>query len=211
MTVALRTLADQGGHCEIGVFDPDRTFNRSHDWTNVSSHRPCASRTSDTNECGDPFVQFSMALMWINARAKKYLDFSIRFRCGLIRSPTFWMREPFLPLIYAVEFNLVEVTMAGIRIFNVHYAWEDCLSMGLGALIVLTSWIVGDVVSQTVAVNAAIVGILVLALGASEFLDLRRWEEGLETACPSSSDGSPGSPADLPTVPATSRRSSRPR
>src|SRR5258706_5410311 len=27
------------------------------------------------------------------------------------------------------------------------------------------------------------VGILVLALGASEFLDLRRWEEGLEAAC----------------------------
>jgi hypothetical protein len=36
---------------------------------------------------------------------------------------------------------------------------------------------------ETVAANATIVGILVLALGASEFLDLRRWEEGLETAC----------------------------
>jgi hypothetical protein len=77
----------------------------------------------------------------------------------------------------------MEVIMTGIRLFNVHYVWEDCVSMGLGALIVLTSWIVGDVVSQTVAVNAAIVGILVLALGASEFLDLRRWEESLETAC----------------------------
>lgn len=73
--------------------------------------------------------------------------------------------------------------MAGIRFFNVHYLWEDCVSMGLGALILLTVWIVGDVGSQTVAANAAIVGILVLALGASEFVDLRRWEEGLETAC----------------------------
>ena len=73
--------------------------------------------------------------------------------------------------------------MAGIRIFNVHYLWEDCVSMGLGVLIVPTSWMVGDLGSQTVAINAAIVGILVLALGASEFLDLRRWEEGLETAC----------------------------
>ena len=73
--------------------------------------------------------------------------------------------------------------MAGIRLFNVHYLWEDCVSMFLGALIVLTAWIVGDVGSQTVAANATIVGILVLALGASEFLDLRRWEEGLETAC----------------------------
>ena len=42
----------------------------------------------------------------------------------------------------------------------------------------------GDVGNtQAVATNAAIVGILLLALGASEFLDLRRWEEGLETAC----------------------------
>ena len=73
--------------------------------------------------------------------------------------------------------------MTGIRLFNVHYIWEDCVSMILGALIVLTSWIVSDVVGQTVAINVAIVGILVLALGASEFLDLRRWEEGLETAC----------------------------
>ena len=73
--------------------------------------------------------------------------------------------------------------MAGIRIFNFHYLWEDCVSMILGALIVLTSWMVGDVSGHAVAVNAVIVGILVLALGASEFLDLRRWEEGLETAC----------------------------
>jgi len=73
--------------------------------------------------------------------------------------------------------------MAGIRLFNVHYAWEDCVSMGLGALIVLTSWMVGDAVSQTAAANATIVGILVLALGASEVVDLRRWEEGLEAAC----------------------------
>ncbi len=73
--------------------------------------------------------------------------------------------------------------MTGVRIFNFHYLWEDCVSMCLGALIVLTSWVVGDVGSQAAAVNAAIVGILILALGASEFLDLRRWEEGLETVC----------------------------
>ena len=72
--------------------------------------------------------------------------------------------------------------MAGIRLFNVHYGWEDCLSMALGALIVLTSWLVGEG-SQTVAVNSVIVGLLVLALGASEFVDLRRWEEILETVC----------------------------
>ena len=73
--------------------------------------------------------------------------------------------------------------MTGIRIFSVHYLWEDCASMVLGVLIALTSWMVGDAGSQAVVANAAIIGILVLALGASEFLDLRRWEEGLETAC----------------------------
>jgi hypothetical protein len=73
--------------------------------------------------------------------------------------------------------------MAGIRLFNVHYVWEDCASMGLGALIALTSWMVADAGNQAIAVNAVVVGILVLALGVSEFLDLRRWEEGLEAAC----------------------------
>jgi hypothetical protein len=77
----------------------------------------------------------------------------------------------------------MEDAMAGIRLFNVHYVWEDILSMGVGALIVLTAWMVGDGNTQTVATNATIVGILVVILGASEFLDLRRWEEGLETAC----------------------------
>jgi uncharacterized membrane protein len=77
----------------------------------------------------------------------------------------------------------LEDTMAGIRIFNVHYIWEDCISMGLGALILLTSWVGNDVGSQTVATNATVVGILVLALGASEFLDLHRWEESLEVVC----------------------------
>lgn len=78
--------------------------------------------------------------------------------------------------------------MAGIRFFNVHYALEDCLSMGGGALIVLTAFMANDVGGQTaaeavVAANAVIVGILVLALGASELVNLRRWEEVLETAC----------------------------
>jgi hypothetical protein len=77
----------------------------------------------------------------------------------------------------------MEVIMTGIRIFSVHYLWEDCVSMVLGVLIALTSWMVGDTGSPAVAGNAAIIGILVLVLGVSEFLDLRRWEEGLEAAC----------------------------
>ena len=41
--------------------------------------------------------------------------------------------------------------MTGIRIFSVHYLWEDCVSMVLGVLIALTSWMVGDAGSQAVA------------------------------------------------------------
>jgi len=44
--------------------------------------------------------------------------------------------------------------MSGIRLFNVHYVWEDILSMGLGALIMLTSWMVGDAGNQIVPANA---------------------------------------------------------
>jgi hypothetical protein len=77
----------------------------------------------------------------------------------------------------------MEVIMTGIRIFSVHYLWEDCVSVVLGVLIALTSWMVGDAGSQAVAANAAIIGTLVLVLGVSEFFYLRRWEEGLETAC----------------------------
>jgi hypothetical protein len=77
----------------------------------------------------------------------------------------------------------LEDTVAGIRLFNIHYVWEDCVSMGLGALIMLTWWIGDDVVGETVATNATIVGMLVLLLGASEVVDLRRWEESLEAAC----------------------------
>lgn len=72
--------------------------------------------------------------------------------------------------------------MAGIRLFNIHYGWEDCISMALGAIL-LTSWMTSGAGDHAVAINAVIIGILVLVLGASEVVDLRRWEEALETAC----------------------------
>lgn len=73
--------------------------------------------------------------------------------------------------------------MAGIRLFNVHYLWEDCLSVGVGALIVLTAWAANDTGSQTVAANGVVVGMLVLALGTAAVVDLHRWEEALEILC----------------------------
>src|SRR5215467_6614161 len=74
-------------------------------------------------------------------------------------------------------------TMAGIRLSNTHYWWEDIVSMTLGALIALTPSMSDDVGNQMATANALMVGLVVMALGAAEFLDLRRWEEGLETAC----------------------------
>ncbi len=72
--------------------------------------------------------------------------------------------------------------MSDVRDFGSHYVSEDVVSMALGAVIVATASL-GDAGSQAIALNATLVGILVMALGASEFLDLRRWEEGLEAAC----------------------------
>jgi hypothetical protein len=81
------------------------------------------------------------------------------------------------------DFHSMEVAMARIRLFGYHYMWEDLVSMSFGALIVLTAWLFGDAGTQAIATNAVVVGILVVALGASEFLDLHRWEEGLEAMC----------------------------
>lgn len=73
--------------------------------------------------------------------------------------------------------------MAKIRLFNVHRTWEDWLGIGIGVLIVLTPLISGQADSQAVVYNAALVGILVLALAAFQIVDLHRWEEGAEIAC----------------------------
>ncbi len=73
--------------------------------------------------------------------------------------------------------------MAGIRLLDIHKDWEDCLSVVLGALIIATSWFANDVGSQSAALNATLVGLLVLILAGAEFVDPRRWEEGWEAAC----------------------------
>jgi hypothetical protein len=43
----------------------------------------------------------------------------------------------------------MEGAMAGIRLFNIHYGWEDCISMALGALILLSSWMTDDAFSRS--------------------------------------------------------------
>jgi hypothetical protein len=73
--------------------------------------------------------------------------------------------------------------MAGVRLFNVHRTWEDWLGIVIGVLIGLTPSITGQADNQSVVYNAALVGVLVLALAAFELVDLHRWEEAGEIVC----------------------------
>ena len=70
--------------------------------------------------------------------------------------------------------------MSGIQIFNVHRPWEDWVSMLLGVLIGLSPWFADQQNNPVIAWNAALVGILVLALALLEHVSLQRWEEAGE-------------------------------
>ena len=73
--------------------------------------------------------------------------------------------------------------MSGIRLFNVHRSWEDCVSMLLGVLIGFSPWLAGQQHDQSVMWNAVLVGALVLGLAQLEYVSLQRWEEIGEIAC----------------------------
>jgi O-antigen/teichoic acid export membrane protein len=73
--------------------------------------------------------------------------------------------------------------MVRLKNFREHRLWEDWLTIGLGALIGLTPWLAGETDSETIMLHTGLIGALVLALGAFEFVDLRRWEEILQIAC----------------------------
>jgi SPW repeat len=73
--------------------------------------------------------------------------------------------------------------MATIRLLKVHRTWEDWLGIGIGLLIGLAPLIAGQADSPMVVYNAALVGVLVLALAAFEMVGVQRWEEGAEIAC----------------------------
>jgi SPW repeat-containing protein len=74
----------------------------------------------------------------------------------------------------------MEAAMMQIRFFDRHRNWEDWLGMLLGMLIGLSPWLSGQMGSQTMMVNAIIVGAMVFVLGELEAADLHRWQEGGE-------------------------------
>jgi hypothetical protein len=73
--------------------------------------------------------------------------------------------------------------MAGIRLLGVHRTWEDWAGITLGILIVLSPVLAGQHEPEAAMFNAAIVGVLVLALAAFELVDLHRSEEVGQMAC----------------------------
>jgi hypothetical protein len=76
-----------------------------------------------------------------------------------------------------------EATMSNIRFFNVHRSWEDWTGMLLGVLIGISPWLADQQHDQSVILNAALVGVLVLGLALLEYDSLQRWEEIGVIAC----------------------------
>jgi hypothetical protein len=76
-----------------------------------------------------------------------------------------------------------EVTMVRAAFLKEHRTWEDWVGISVGVLIGLTPWLAEETHNQAVLLNAMAVGLVVLALAAFEFVDLRRWEEVAEFAC----------------------------
>ena len=72
--------------------------------------------------------------------------------------------------------------MMHIRFFDAHRSWEDWLGMLLGVLTGLSPWISDQMGSQTMMLNAILVGAIVFVLGEYEAADLHRWQEVGEIA-----------------------------
>jgi ABC-type branched-subunit amino acid transport system permease subunit len=64
-----------------------------------------------------------------------------------------------------------------------HRTWEDWAAIVLGLIIGLTPWFVGGATTELIRLNAVVVGLIVLALGVFELVNLRRWEEVALFAC----------------------------
>lgn len=71
--------------------------------------------------------------------------------------------------------------MVSMRIFGSHRTWEDWFSVGVGLLIGASPVIAGELHNATAVYNAAAIGFLVIAFALLELVQLRRWEEYLES------------------------------
>lgn len=72
--------------------------------------------------------------------------------------------------------------MARAFFLKEHHSWEDWLGVGLGAFLIVSTWLIGGTSDPTVALNAVAMGILVIVLATMEFLDRQYWDEAAELA-----------------------------
>ena len=63
-----------------------------------------------------------------------------------------------------------------------HRSWEDWLGIGLGTLLIVSTWLMGGTSDPTVGLNAVAMGILVTMLAAMELFDRQYWDEAVELA-----------------------------
>lgn len=66
---------------------------------------------------------------------------------------------------------------------GMHRTWEDWAGICLGVVTVLTPWFAGATQSQTITLNAVIIGMAIVVLAAFTLVNLRRGEEIAEFLC----------------------------
>lgn len=70
-----------------------------------------------------------------------------------------------------------------VRFLKSHRTWEDWLGMALGLATGISPWAAGETSNETVVLNSAQMGLLILGLAVFELIDLRRWEEIAQLGC----------------------------
>jgi hypothetical protein len=58
-----------------------------------------------------------------------------------------------------------------------HRTWQDWTGIALGIVIGLAPWLIDETGSRAAVINAAVAGVVVLALAELELVKLRRWPE----------------------------------
>ena len=64
-----------------------------------------------------------------------------------------------------------------------HRRWEDIASMILGVIVLISPLFISVSENPWVMMSAGFTGLLIVALGALETVQLERWEERLEVVC----------------------------
>lgn len=73
--------------------------------------------------------------------------------------------------------------MADETTMEAHRTWEDWAGICIGAVTVLSPWLTGQTGSTTTTMNAVVIGVIIMALGALELVRLHRLEEIALFAC----------------------------